>query len=97
MKLIIWVLWPAFIAAGIAETVFFAVIDPQQLYFFGRAINLPAVATYSLGFLLFWLLCACACLLTWFMLPPALKRAVDRELGSQQPAAKSRITDDIVP
>jgi hypothetical protein len=30
MKMIIWVLWPSFTAAGIAEVVFFTLIDPKQ-------------------------------------------------------------------
>jgi hypothetical protein len=36
MKHVIWVLWPAFIAAGIAEVIFFTMIDPAQLYLFGE-------------------------------------------------------------
>ena len=76
MKHIIWVLWPAFIAAGIAETLFFTVIDPQQLFLFGRPVALSALATYSLGFLLFWLICAASSLMTWFMLPPVVKGAL---------------------
>lgn len=76
MKHIIWVLWPAFVAAGIAETLFFTVIDPQQLFLFGNPVALSALATYSLGFLLFWLICAASSLMTWFMLPPAVKRAL---------------------
>lgn len=75
MKHIIWVLWPAFIAAGIAETLFFTVIDPQQLFLFGQPVTLSAIATYSLGFLLFWLICAGSSLMTWFMLPPSVKNA----------------------
>ena len=68
MRHIIWVLWPAFIAAGIAEIVFFTVIDPQQLYFFGQPVALPAMPTYSIGFLLFWVICAGSSLLSWFIL-----------------------------
>jgi len=78
MKHIIWVLWPAFIAAGIAEIVFFTVIDPQQLYLFGQPVALSAMPTYSIGFLLFWAMCAGSSLLTWFMLPQSVKHSLQR-------------------
>ena len=67
MKHIIWVLWPAFIAAGIAEIVFFTVIDPQELYLFGQVVHYGALATYSIAFLGFWLVCAASSLSTLFL------------------------------
>lgn len=78
MKHIIWILWPAFIAAGIAETAFFTVIDPKQLYLFGQTVELSAIATYSIGFLMFWLICAGSSLMTWFMLPQGIKKALEK-------------------
>ncbi len=78
MKLIIWVFWPSFVAAGIAEVVFFTLIDPQQLYLLGQPVSASPMATYSLGFLLFWLVCAGASLMTWFMLPADVKAALHR-------------------
>ncbi len=81
MKLTIWVFWPSFIAAGIAESAFFTFFDPKQLYLFGNPVQFSPLATYSIGFLLFWMLCACTSLLTWFMLPPSVKRGIDRELA----------------
>ena len=84
MKHIIWVLWPAFIAAGIAETVFFTVIDPKQLYLMGQPVELSAMATYSIGFLMFWLICAGSSLMTWFMLPQDIKTALEN-LSNERP------------
>ena len=84
MKHIIWVLWPAFIAAGIAETAFFTVIDPKQLYLMGQAVELSAMATYSIGFLMFWLICAGSSLMTWFMLPQDIKTALE-DLSNERP------------
>lgn len=69
MNKVIWVLWPSFVAAAVAEFLFFWVINPQQLYFLGGAVEMSSYATYSLGFFLFWLICAGSSLLTWFMLP----------------------------
>lgn len=78
MKQVIWILWPAFIAAGIAEVVFFTVIDPKQLYLLGQPVELSAMASYSIGFLLFWMICAGSSLMTYFMLPQSIKNALER-------------------
>jgi hypothetical protein len=78
MKMIIWVLWPSFTAAAIAEVVFFTLIDPQQLYLLGQPINVSPIAAYSIGFLLFWLICAGASLATYLMLPADVKNALSR-------------------
>lgn len=89
MKLVIWVLWPAFAMAGVAEIVFFTLIDPQQLYLLGRPVDLPPLATYSLGFLLFWLLCAGASLATYWLLPAEVKALLARH-ASAPPAPTRR-------
>lgn len=78
MKLIIWVLWPAFAAAGVAEVAFFTLIDPQQLYLLGEPVEASPLAAYSIGFLFFWLLCTGATLMAWFMLPADVKAALHR-------------------
>ena len=90
MKHIIWILWPAFIAAGVAEVVFFTVIDPKQLFLLGQPIELAALTTYSVGFFLFWVLCIGSSLMTYFMLPQSIKKALEstatdrRDLSRQQ-------------
>lgn len=90
MKHVIWVLWPAFVAAGVAESIFFAMIDPQQLYFLGEQVALSDIATYSIGFLLFWLTCAGSSLMTWFMLPQEIKRSLDRLAREHADLAETR-------
>lgn len=77
MKHIIWILWPAFIAAGIAEVVFFTVIDPKQFFLLGQPIELAGLTTYSIGFFLFWVLCIGSSLMTYFMLPQSIKKALE--------------------
>jgi len=89
MKMIIWVLWPAFAAAGIAEVVFFTLIDPQQLYLLGEPISASPMTTYSIGFLLFWMVCAGACLMTWFMLPAEVKSILQRHATEHPDLARS--------
>ncbi|MBK6975431.1 MAG: hypothetical protein WCF44_17890 [Candidatus Methylophosphatis roskildensis] len=66
MQRLIQVLWPSFIVAGIAEILFFTVIDPQELYFFGQPVHLSRLATYSIGFFAFWALCAASSMTTCF-------------------------------
>ena len=90
MKHIIWILWPAFAAAGIAEIVFFTVIDPQQLFLLGQPVQLSAIATYSIGFLMFWLICAGSSLLTWFMLPQSIKTALADHAGARADLARPK-------
>ena len=67
MKKWIQVLWPSFLVAGMAEAIFFTVIDPQQLYLFGEPVEYGPTATYSIGFLGFWLVCAASSLTTIFL------------------------------
>ena len=67
----IQVLWPSFLIAAVAEGVFFTVIDPQELYLFGEPVHYSRIATYSIGFLGFWLVCAASSLSTIFLQRPA--------------------------
>lgn len=55
---LILILWPSFVLAGIAEIVFFTLVSPQELYLFGQPVHYSNITTYSLGFLMFWTLCA---------------------------------------
>ena len=83
MKHIIWILWPAFITAGIAEVVFFTAIDPQQLYLLGQPVALSPLATYSIGFLMFWLVCAGSSLMTYFMLPNKVNDSLETTMAER--------------
>lgn len=62
------VLWPSFLTAGVATMVFFANIDPTTL----RAQTLPDMeisrqAGYTIGFLMFWAVCAASSGLSLFL------------------------------
>jgi hypothetical protein len=69
MSRFFWImtLWPSFIVAGVAEGIFFTLINPQELYLLGEPVKLPAVATYSIGFLAFWAVSASSSMLTCFL------------------------------
>jgi len=57
---VMWVLWPAFLAAGVLEMLVFAVIDPEDMRWMGQSLAWPRQAVYSLGFFVFWGLIAVA-------------------------------------
>ena len=61
---LLWVLWPAFLVAGVAEFVFFSIFDPHDLVVFGRPLEVSRQAVYALGFFFFWTLCALSGALT---------------------------------
>ena len=65
------VLWPAFLVGGIAEGLFFSVINPRELYLFGEPVNYSPLATYSIGFFAFWGICAASGWLTALLLRTA--------------------------
>lgn len=79
MRSMIWILWPAFVAAAIVEFAFFAVADPQQLYWMGEPVKFSASSTYSLGFLFFWMICIGSSVLTYLLLPPRIRATLARK------------------
>lgn len=72
MKLkIMWIFWPAFLMACVLELLVFAVIDPQDMHWFGHPFEISRQATYALAFFVFWLVIAIAGGLTIFLSLPA--------------------------
>ena len=65
------ILWPSFLVAGIADGIFFTVINPQELYLFGELVHYSGLATYSIGFFGFWAVCTASSGLTWMLLRSA--------------------------
>ena len=61
------IFWPSFLVAGIAEIMFFTIIDPQDLYLFGQPVHYSPLATYSIGFFAFWAICAASSWATRFL------------------------------
>ena len=71
MKKTMWIVWPAFLMAGVLELLVFAVVDPQDLNWFGHSFEVSRQAVYTLGFFVFWFVIALAGALTLFLsLPP---------------------------
>jgi hypothetical protein len=65
-KQLIFILWPSFIVAAIAEGVFFTLFDPMELSLFGIPIEASRTAVYSMGFFVFWAFAAASSALTCF-------------------------------
>jgi hypothetical protein len=66
VKTTLWILWPAFLVACVAELLFFSLFDPVDFQLFGP-LGLSRRAGYSIGFLLFWSIAAASSALTCFL------------------------------
>ena len=62
-----WVIWPGFLAAIVAEIVFFAMFDPLD---FNMRLQLSREAVYTFGFVAFWALGMLSSALTLFLKRP---------------------------
>ena len=51
---LMWILWPAFLAAGVLEVLVFALIDPQELHWNGLPLLWSREAVYTAAFFVFW-------------------------------------------
>jgi hypothetical protein len=53
---IIWIVWPAFLMAGVLEVLVFAMVDPQDLQWFGHPVGFSREGVYSMAFFVFWVI-----------------------------------------
>jgi len=44
-----WIVWPAFLAAAVAELVFFSLFDPFDLHFFGAPLEMSRESIYAMA------------------------------------------------
>ncbi len=66
-----WVVWPAFLMAGVLEVLVFALVDPHDLHWFGQPLALSRQAVYTLAFVVFWVFTATSSALTILLSMPA--------------------------
>lgn len=67
-----WIAWPAFLAACVLELLVFAVVDPTELQWAGRDLDWSRQAVYTASFFVFWLVTMAACSMTTLLrLSPA--------------------------
>lgn len=64
---LMWVIWPSFLMAGVLELLVFAVIDPQDMSWFGQSFEMSRQQVYTLGFAVFWFVIALSGALTLFL------------------------------
>jgi hypothetical protein len=63
----IWIAWPAFLAACVLELLVFAFVDPLELQSSGQAPGWSRQAAYTAAFFAFWLVTSGACALTMLL------------------------------
>ena len=51
---LMWIAWPAFLAAAVLEVAVFALIDPQDMHWLGHPLGLTRQGIYTLSFFVFW-------------------------------------------
>lgn len=54
MQRMMWIAWPAFLMAGVLEMLVFALVDPQDLHWFGQPLALSRQGVYTVAFFIFW-------------------------------------------
>lgn len=63
-RLMMTILWPSFLMAGISVGIIFSLVDPGTLVVLGNSLEMSNVMIYSIGFFIFWFLGAIASGLT---------------------------------
>ncbi|MFP5461829.1 MAG: hypothetical protein ACLGII_09665 [Gammaproteobacteria bacterium] len=66
-RILMQVLWPAFLMSIVAEGVFFSMIDPQELDVVGLHLADSREAAYTIGFFVFWALFTISSGLTYLL------------------------------
>jgi len=51
---IMWIVWPAFLVAGVLEVLVFAMVDPQDIRWFGHPLEFSRQGVYTITFFVFW-------------------------------------------
>ena len=59
-----WIAWPAFLVAGALEMLVFAMVDPEDLHWFGRPLSLSRQGVYTVAFFVFWVMTMASSALT---------------------------------
>jgi hypothetical protein len=54
MQRLMWIAWPAFLLACLLEMLVFAMVDPQDLHWFGQPVTLSRQGVYTIAFFVFW-------------------------------------------
>ena len=66
-RFLMQVLWPAFLGAAAASGVFFSAVDPLEVNLVGIHLEGDRLATYTVGFFVFWVLFSLSGALTYVL------------------------------
>ncbi len=73
------IVWPSFFSAGVATTVFFAIVDPVDLAgITWPRLEITRLGGYTIGFFMFWLCTFSACAFTALLVVPPRRRRTER-------------------
>ena len=70
VRRLLLIMWPAFLAAGLLTMLVFAMVDPQDLHWFGHPLALSRAWVYTLAFFAFWAIVAVASSMTALLASP---------------------------
>lgn len=65
---LMWILWPSFLLAGVGSAIVFALVDPHDILVF-NTLHFSREVVYAAGFFIFWLATSLSSALTLFMAP----------------------------
>lgn len=68
---LMWIVWPAFLLAGVMEMLVFAMVDPQDLHWLGQPLQWSRQGIYTVAFFVFWAVTAASSALTALLTLPA--------------------------
>ena len=88
---LMWVLWPAFLAAGVLEMLVFTVIDPEDMRWMGQSLAWPRQAIYSMGFFVLWGLTAVASSLSLLLSRSGESVNLDGEAAMREDASRPSV------
>lgn len=70
---VMWIVWPSFLMAGLLEILVFAMVDPQDIHWFGQSVQLSRQGVYTVAFFAFWLVTLLSSALTALLAMPSLE------------------------
>ncbi|MCA3160692.1 MAG: hypothetical protein ING36_08130 [Burkholderiales bacterium] len=84
---IMQVLWPSFLMATVASGLFFSLFNPEDVYVFGFELTHSPMGVYTIGFLLFWALCAASSWITYLLVRPVINTGEGQKKKTENGAA----------
>ena len=70
VRRLLLIMWPAFLAAGLLTMLVFAMVDPQDLHWFGHPLAMSRAGVYTLAFFAFWAIVMVASSMTALLASP---------------------------